>query len=45
MEHSESEERWVTIGREANGALLVVIHTWQDLGPHSPSPHHFCPSR
>jgi uncharacterized DUF497 family protein len=27
-EHSEDEERWVTLGESAGGALLVVIHTW-----------------
>ncbi len=26
-EHSEHEERWVTIGKAQNGQYLVVIHT------------------
>ena len=26
-DHSESEDRWVTIGRAASGRLLVVVHT------------------
>lgn len=26
-EHSESEERWVTIGRDEGGATVVVVHT------------------
>ena len=28
-EHSENEERWVTLGRAENGQTLVVIHTSQ----------------
>ena len=28
-EHSESEDRWVTIGLDKNGILLVVSHTFQ----------------
>jgi uncharacterized protein len=31
--HSQSEERWFTIGYEASGALLVVVHTFQHLNP------------
>lgn len=27
-EHSEDEDRWVTLGQAANGQLMVVIHTW-----------------
>lgn len=27
-EHSEDEERWVTLGRTENGQYLVVIHTF-----------------
>lgn len=26
-EHSEHEERWVTLGRAQNGPYLVVVHT------------------
>src|SRR6266404_1153553 len=26
-DHSESEERWVTIGKAQNGQYLVVVHT------------------
>lgn len=29
--HSEFEERWFTIGRASNGALLVVVHTYESL--------------
>ena len=27
-EHSETEERWVTLGRTENGQYLVVVHTF-----------------
>ena len=27
-EHSDFEERWVTIGQAANGQTLVVVHTF-----------------
>ena len=27
-EHSETEERWLTIGLDKNGVLLVVSHTF-----------------
>jgi len=30
MEHSENEERWVTLGQADNGQLLVVAHTYQE---------------
>jgi uncharacterized DUF497 family protein len=33
-EHSEAEERWVTLGLAADGALLVVVHTFEELNPH-----------
>lgn len=26
---SEEEERWITLGRDAVGRLLVVIYTWR----------------
>ena len=29
---SVTEERWITMGCAQNGWLLVVIHTWHDLG-------------
>jgi hypothetical protein len=32
-EHSENEERWVTFGQGENGQYLVVIHTFQEIGP------------
>ena len=32
-EHSEQEERWVTIGKAENGQYLVVVHTFHVLNP------------
>jgi uncharacterized DUF497 family protein len=29
--HSETEDRWVTIGAEANEVLLVVVHTFRSV--------------
>lgn len=29
-EHSKSEERWVTIGLDRTGAVLVVCHTFRE---------------
>jgi uncharacterized protein len=34
-EHSEEEDRWVSVGRSSEGALLLVIHTFVSTGPHS----------
>lgn len=31
--HSETEERWVTLGQTVSGVLLVVIHTFEELNP------------
>jgi uncharacterized DUF497 family protein len=31
-DHSDDEDRWVTLGQAENGALLVVVHTWQETG-------------
>lgn len=31
--HSQSEERWFTLGHDAGGALLAVAHTYQAIGP------------
>src|SRR2546427_604643 len=30
--HSESEDRWITLGMDSQGQLLVVCHTWRELG-------------
>lgn len=32
-EHSEEEERWITIGLDASGSLLVVVHTFKEQDP------------
>lgn len=34
-EHSETEERWVTIGKAKNGRLLVVAHTFAEHEDHT----------
>jgi uncharacterized DUF497 family protein len=28
-DHSEKEDRWITIGAEANEVLLIVVHTFR----------------
>jgi len=28
QEHSEAEERWVTMGRDRHGRVLVIVHTF-----------------
>lgn len=30
-EHSEDEDRWITIGTDANGILIIVSHTFQKV--------------
>ncbi|GAB6162196.1 BrnT family toxin [Desulfothermus naphthae] len=30
-EHSEKEDRWITLGMDINGTLLVVVHTFEQL--------------
>jgi uncharacterized DUF497 family protein len=30
-EHSEGEERWITLGHAENSTLLVVVHTFEQL--------------
>lgn len=30
-EHSEFEERWLTMGLDSNGILIVVSHTFADV--------------
>lgn len=30
-EHSDDEERWVTLGRAQNGQVLVVVHTSEEV--------------
>ena len=28
--HSQSEDRWITLGMDSQGRLLVVSHTWRE---------------
>ncbi len=35
MEHSQDEDRWVSVGRSSAGALLLVVHTFAGTGPRS----------
>ena len=30
-EHSEIDERWITIGLAANGQCSLVVHTWAQI--------------
>jgi hypothetical protein len=30
-EHSQHEDRWITIGRDVSGILLVVSHTFREI--------------
>ena len=32
-DHSDEEDRWVTLGQAANGQYLIVIHTFQQVSP------------
>ena len=31
QEHSEAEERWLTIGRDTHGRVLVLVHTFSQV--------------
>lgn len=31
-EHSDLEQRWITLGEARNGRLLVVVHTYREGG-------------
>lgn len=31
-EHSDWEQRWITLGRARSGQLLVVVHTYREVG-------------
>ena len=31
--HSGAEDRWITIGLDNAGVVVVVSHTWRDDGP------------
>ena len=30
-EHSETEPRWITLGKDATGRCLLVVHTFEQL--------------
>lgn len=34
-EHSEEEDRWITLGMDKGGVLLVVHHTFREVDPDS----------
>ena len=34
VEHSETEERWLSLGQAESSRLLVVIHTYQEINTH-----------
>jgi uncharacterized DUF497 family protein len=34
-DHSDVEDRWITIGSEANEVLLVIIHTFRNVEENS----------
>jgi uncharacterized DUF497 family protein len=29
LEHSEQEDRWITVGLAESGQILVVVHSWR----------------
>ena len=31
-DHSDDEDRWVTLGHAETGRLIVVVHTWRWVG-------------
>jgi len=33
LEHSQTEERWFSIGYAANGTMLSVVYLWSAAGP------------
>jgi uncharacterized protein len=33
VEHSETEERWFSIGCASSGAMLSVVYLWSDADP------------
>ncbi len=44
-DHSEDEERWITLGQAENGPLLVVVYTYQEIsGTEAGRPDHLRPA-
>jgi uncharacterized DUF497 family protein len=37
LERSESQERWFSIGRASNGAMLSIAYLWDESGPETTS--------
>jgi uncharacterized DUF497 family protein len=33
LEHSETEERWLSIGLASNGAILSISYLWSEFDP------------
>ena len=33
LEHSETEERWFSVGCASNGVMLSVVYLWSDTDP------------
>ena len=33
LEHSDTEERWFSVGCASNGAVLSVVYLWSDTDP------------
>ena len=33
LEHSESQDRWFSIGLASNGSLLSIAYLWDESGP------------
>ena len=36
-EHSDNEDRWITLGLSQDGTPIVVVHTFQQMGESSAS--------
>ena len=30
-DHSETEDRWITMGISRNGSILTIVHTYQEI--------------
>jgi uncharacterized protein len=35
LDHSETEERWFSVGCASNGVILVVVYLWSDADPNA----------
>src|SRR5271165_3723549 len=33
LEHSETEERWLSIGMASNGSILCIVYVWTETEP------------